>query len=315
MAIERLSANWESAPASSGMLKVGDQHSIHWRSFGHLESQPVIVVHGGPGSGANLHHLTFFDPHLHRVIMFDQRGTGLSVPCGATFANTTQHLVSDIEKLRRFLNIERWLVFGVSWGACLSLLYAQSYPQFCTALVLVGLPNRHDYQNSWILEQRASLLPKRHQDFMASLSAVERTDPVAAYYRKIQSPQRRFQLEATYAIWLLEAGLAGPEPATHASMPPHEIDIGMINRAKIYLHYWVNETFLTDGHLLVNVDALANVPTIFVHGETDWICPIEGVGQIASEMITAKLITLPASGHSPFSVEMTHSIREVIMTA
>ena len=315
MANGKLPPNWESVPTSSGMLDVGNHHSIHWHSFGHLEATPVVAVHGGPGSGANLHHLTFFDPQLHRVIMFDQRGTGLSIPCGAIFANTTQHLVSDIEKLRRFLNVERWLVFGVSWGACLSLLYAQSYPQSSSALVLVGLPNRHDYQNSWILELRASLLPKRHQDFMASLSSIDRPDPVAAYYRKIQSPDRRFQLEATYAIWLLEAGLAGPEPETQTPVPLNKIDRSMINRAKIYLHYWANKTFLPAGHLLVDPGGLASMPTIFVHGDTDWICPLNGVEQVVAQIKTAKLITVPAAGHSPFSVDMTHAIREAIMAA
>lgn len=308
----QLPTGWESAPTSSGMLDVGDQHSIHWCSFGHVEAAPVIVVHGGPGSGSNVHHLTFFDPHLHRVIMFDQRGTGLSVPYGSTVANTTQHLVSDIEKLRRFLSIERWLVFGVSWGACLSLLYVQSYPQSSTALVLVGLPNRHHYQNSWILERRASLLPKRHQDFMASLSPVDRLEPAAAYYRKVRSPHRRFQLEATYAVWLLEAGLTGPEPASQAPMPLNEIDIAMINRAKIYLHYWVNKTFLADGDMLLNVGALANVPTLFVHGDADWVCPLNGMEQVARQIKTAKLVTVPGAGHSPFDVDMTHAIREVI---
>ncbi|MGR8948500.1 MAG: alpha/beta fold hydrolase, partial [Gammaproteobacteria bacterium] len=300
-------------PAACGMLDVGNRHSIHWRSFGHVGAAPVIAIHGGPGSGLNPQHLSFFNPLQHRVIMFDQRGTGLSTPGGATLANTTQHLVSDIEKLRNFLRVEPWLVFGVSWGACLSLLYGQSYPQASTSLVLVGLPNRHDYQNSWILEQRARLLPKRHQEFMAPLTPAERRNPVAAYYRKILSSRRSSQLEATYAVWVLEAGLTEPEPRMPTPMPLHEIDKDMINRAKLYLHYWINKTFLPAGHLLTNPSALAQVFTTFVHGEADWICPLSGVEQVAHKIEAAKLITVPNAGHSPFNADMMHTIREVIM--
>ena len=314
MADGQLPAGWEYAPMTSGMLDVGDRHSIHWRSFGQVEATPVIVIHGGPGSGANLRHLTFFDPKLHRVIMFDQRGSGQSIPRGTTFANTTQHLIRDIEKLRCFLDIKRWLVFGVSWGACLALLYGQNYPQASAALVLAGLPNRHNYQNSWILEQRAQLLPKTHREFLSLLSLDERADPVAAYYRNIHSPNRWLQLEATYAVRLLEAGLKGPEPKTQTPITLDELDEDMINRAKIYLHYWAHKTFLRDGHLLVNPSVLNDVSVTLVHGDADWICPLSGAEQVAGGIEAARLIIVPGAGHSIFGKGIAHALQEVIST-
>ena len=143
---------WLNVPSTSGLLAVGNSHSIYWRSFGHPDAMPVIALHGGPGSGSNPRHLTFFDQQIHRVIMFDQRGTGQSTPSATTIKNTPQDLLDDIEKLRRYLSVERWLVFGVSWGGCLALLYSQNHPQVSTGLVLVGLSNRHEHQTAWILE-------------------------------------------------------------------------------------------------------------------------------------------------------------------
>lgn len=314
MVDQQLPAGWETLPNTSGMLDVGDGHSIHWRSFGAVEAAPVIAIHGGPGSGSSCLHLTFFNPKLHRVVMFDQRGTGLSLPSGSIVANTTQHLVDDIEKLRRFLCIERWLVFGMSWGACLSLLYGQTYPQSSVALVMAGLPNRHDYQNSWILEERPRLLPDRHQEFLTLLEPDNRTDPVAAFYRKILSSHRKSQLEATYAVWLLEAGLKNSEPKTPTPIPFNEIDSGMMNRAKIYLHYWANKTFLAEGHMFINPSQLTDLPVTFVHGEADWICPLSGVEEVVSRIGRASLITVPAVGHSALNADTTNVLREIIGT-
>lgn len=307
-------AAWKDLPASSGMLDVRESHRVSWRSFGHPDAMPVIVLHGGPGSGSNPRHLTFFDPQLHRVIMFDQRGSGRSTPPAAVSANTTQHLIGDIETLRHCLRIERWLVFGVSWGACLGLLYGQAHPEASTALVLAGLSNRHDYQTSWILEKRPRLLPERHHEFLALLAPDDRADPIMACYRKSLSPDRTHQLEAAYAVWLLEAGLKGPQPET-PTMSLDEIDEYMVNRAKIYLHYWANRTFLPNGHLLVNPDAMTAMPVTLVHGAADWICPLSGAQQVAGAIEAARLLVIPGAGHSPFDANMTQALKEVVAGA
>ena len=306
-------ADWLDVPAISGFLNVGQAHVLHWRSFGRPDAMPVIALHGGPGSGSNPRYLTFFDPQVHRVVMFDQRGSGQSTASAATVRNTTQYLVDDIEKLRLHLRIDRWLVFGVSWGACLALLYSQAHPKSSTRLVLAGLSNRHDHQSKWILEERARLLPERHQAFLMALAPGDRADPVTAYYRKCLSPDRREQIEATYAVWVLEAGLKGPEPEPLPTMTLDEIDAGMVNRAKIYLHYWANKSFLPQGQILVNPTALTGLPVTLVHGAADWICPLSGAQQMAGAIDTAQLMVVPCAGHSPYGADIAQVLRESIV--
>ena len=315
MSDRQLPPDWLDVPSTSGVLDVGESHALYWHSFGHADSRPVIALHGGPGSGSNPRHLTFFDPQKDRVVMFDQRGSGLSTPSAAIVRNTTQDLIDDIEKLRRHLRIKCWLVFGLSWGACLALLYGQHHPQACTGLVLAGLSNRHDHQTSWILEKRASLLPERHQAFLMSLAPGDRADPVTACYRKSLSPDRRHQLEATYAVWVLEAGMEGPEPEPLATIALDEIDASMVSRAKVYLHYWANKTFLAHGHLLVDPAALNDLPMTLVHGASDWICPLSGAQQVVSALEAARLIVVPGAGHSPYGADMLQAVRESILAS
>lgn len=313
MSDDQVPAAWLDVPTTSGFLEVGESHVIYWRSFGQPDAMPVIALHGGPGSGSNPRLLTFFDPQMHRVVMFDQRGSGQSTPSAATLGNATQNLVEDIEKLRRHLRIERWLVFGLSWGACLALLYVQYHPQASTGLVLAGLSNRHDHQTAWILERRPELLPERHERFLMALARGDRADPVAAYYRKSLSPDRKDQLEATYAVWVLEAGLGGPEPETLPPMTLDEIDASMVQRAKVYLHYWANRTFLPQGHLLVNPQAMNALPVTLVHGASDWICPLSGAQLVADAIETAQLIVIPRAGHSPYGADIGQALRESIL--
>lgn len=306
-------STWLNVPSTSGFLSVGNSHSIYWRSFGHPDAMPVIALHGGPGSGSDPKHLTFFDPQIHRVIMFDQRGTGQSTPSATTIKNTPQDLIDDIEKLRHYLGVERWLVFGVSWGASLALLYSQTHPQVITCLVLAGLSNRHEHQTAWILEERARLLPERHAEFLKALAPGDRTDPIAAYYRKSLSPDHKNRLEATYAVWVLEANLEGPEPQPLPTMSLDEIDASMVNRAMIYLHYWANRTFLPHGHLLINPSALIDLPVVLVHGESDWICPLSGAQQVADSIEGSQLIVVPGAGHSPYGTDMVQALRKTIV--
>jgi proline iminopeptidase len=311
---QRIPAEWLNVPVSSGLLSVGESHRICWHSYGLPDAQPIIALHGGPGSGSNPQHLMFFDPQLHRVIMFDQRGSGQSTPAATTLSNTTQHLVSDIEKLRQHLRIQRWLVFGVSWGASLALLYGQYYAKASTGLVLACLSNRADYQTAWILEERARILPERHEAFLKALTSGERANPIAAYYGKSLSPERQDQLQAAYAVWVLEVGLKGAEPETLPTMTLDEIDAGMLQRAKIYLHYWANRSFLPHGHLLTVPNVLNELPVRLVHGESDWICPLSGAQQVADAIIGSKITVIPHAGHSPYGEAMMQALRESIVS-
>ena len=193
------------------------------------------------------------------------------------------------------------------------LLYGQTHPKVSSGLVLAGLSNRHAHQSKWILEERARLLPERHQAFLMALAPGDRADPVAAYYRKSLSPDRREQIEATYAVWALEAGLKGPEPGTLPTMTLDEIDANMVNRAKIYFHYWANRSLLPRGHLLVNPTALIELPVTLVHGAADWICPLSGAQQVAGAIEAAQLTVVPRAGHSPYDADIAQVLRESIV--
>lgn len=300
---------WQNAPCKSGMLAVGGGHSVHWRAYGAFSSRPVLFIHGGPGSGVDLSHLVFFHPERHLVVLFDQRGTGQSTPTGCIDNNTTTCLVSDIERLRESLGIASWLVFGGSWGATLALIYAQLHPEVCQRLVLRGVSNSHEFQNRWILTIRPLQLPDPHRAFLQSLSAQERLNPVQAHMSNILSENPARQQSAVRAVSALESGLSDGTPRPCAELPAvtgreEDTDQEAYTRAKIYLHYWVNHKFLDEFGCLPNPLVLRNCPIVFIHGKSDWICPLAGAEKLAGVLTHAQLIDIPGAGHSPFHKQM-----------
>lgn len=303
---------WLGQACEQGMLSVGSGHKLHWRAYGNKTLTAVLFLHGGPGSGVDLSSLCFFDPEIHYVITFDQRGSGLSTPSGSLVDNTTSHLVADIELLRTSLGIMRWIVFGGSWGATLGLLYAQSFPASCTGLVLRGISNSHAYQNRWMLEERPVLMPERHQAFLKGLSDEQCRDPVMAHYLSILSDDTDRQLQALNAINVLESGTHDAQPETLDScedLVNSDLDGDLFNRAKIYLHYWANKKFLAVTQCLPKPSSLDELNIIFVHGESDWICPLSGAQEIVACLPKSRLISVPGSGHSPFNPAMTRALR------
>ncbi|MFK7852573.1 MAG: alpha/beta fold hydrolase [Granulosicoccus sp.] len=306
---------WLEQACAQGMLSVGSEHELHWRAYGDKSLAAVLFLHGGPGSGVDLSSLCFFDPELHYVIMFDQRGSGQSTPSGSLVDNTTSHLLTDIELLRKSLDINQWIVFGGSWGATLGLLYAQSFPSSCTGLVLRGISNSHLYQNRWMLEERPLMIPDRYQAFLKGLGDEQCQDPVKAHYLNIISDDVNRQLLALNAINILESGAydAEPEPLDSCEdLVESDLDDDHFNRAKIYLHYWVNKKFLTEAQCLPEPSALDGLNTIFVHGESDWICPLSGAQEIVACLPKARLITVQGAGHSPFNPAMTKMLKDCL---
>jgi len=307
---------WQGQPCTEGMLSVDSPHHLYWRTYGKKELQPVLFLHGGPGSGVDISSLSFFDPGRHFVVLFDQRGAGQSTPSGSILDNTTQHLIADIEALRITMGIPRWIVFGGSWGATLGLLYGQYHPSSCVGLVLRGVSNSHVFQNRWMLEERPQLMPDRHQAFMKSLDAKQRSNPVKAHYDNIRSDDVDRQLQALNAINVLESGMshAQPEPIESCvELSADELGGELFNRAKIYLHYWFNEKFIGENQCLPDPSALGSLPVIFLHGESDWICPLSGAQEIRRALPRARLISVPGAGHSPFHPELTKALQQALV--
>lgn len=308
---------WRDQTCNHGLLSVDNEHEVYWRAYGNKSLQAVLFLHGGPGSGVDLASLCFFEPETHYVVMFDQRGASQSRPSGCVNNNTTHHLIADIELLRASLEIPEWIVFGGSWGATLGLLYGQNYPDSCVGLVLRGISNSHAYQNHWMLNERPKLMPDRHRVFMKRLNEEQQSNPVLAHYESIVSGDVIRQLEALNAINVLESGMS--EAITESVESCVEFTVSdlngdLFNRAKIYLHYWANEKFVNETQCLPSPDALRNIPVTFIHGESDWICPLSGAQEIVKALPQAKLISVPGAGHSPFHPNMKRALSETLAT-
>jgi len=304
--------NWEGEPQRTGVLRASGDHAVWWASFGHDTGTPVLVLHGGPGSGSSLKTLALFDPSVHRVIFFDQRGSGRSTPLGELGNNETSELVADIEALRQLLDIKAWTVFGGSWGADLGLVYGQLHPESCVKLILRSIPDRHLNQNQWVLKERPALLPERHEAFMSYVRQEEVVDPIGALYRASLSNQPEEVQRATAAVIVLELGINGPDPEPVVVPDENELSAQDIARARIYLHYWANQSFLPGGRLVFDSDALKDVPLLLVHGVSDWICPKEGSEAIHRAVPHSELILVEGAGHSAHAPAMQEVLRAVI---
>jgi proline iminopeptidase len=266
----------ETEPFASGWLKTEGVHEIYYEECGAANGKPVVVLHGGPGGAINPTMRRFFDPARWRVALFDQRGCGRSRPHASLEDNTTWRLVEDIERLRRHLGIERWTVFGGSWGSTLALAYAIRHPDRVEGLILRGIFLVTQRELRWFYQDGASMLfPDAWARFLAPIPAAERDNLMAAYHRRLTDPDRRVQARAA-AAWSQWEGdtlsLRGPQarPAKFS-----EVDFA-IAFARIECHYFMNRGFFeTDGWLLENIDAIRGIPGWIVQGRFDVVTPLE----------------------------------------
>ncbi len=308
-----LPEDWRQAPVQSGHLEI-EGHRVWWAAFGRSDGVPFIVVHGGPGSGSNLKTLTFFDPSQDRVIMFDQRGTGRSTPAGCLTNNTTWHLVADMERLRTHLRLPAWHVFGGSWGATLALIYAQCHPKATLSVTVRSVSHRHSHQTDWVLSRRPNLQPERAEFFLHGLTKAQRQNPVAARYAQIISNDTMCITSATRAVVSLEAGLRGSKP-DYAGMleAMATASEAQTRRARIFLHYWVNRSFLDHRETIYNPAGLVGIPCAMLHGAQDWVCPPSGAKAISALLPNACLTLVDDVGHYPFVPAMTNYLRRAIL--
>ncbi len=286
-------------PFHRGHLDVGDGHVLAYECSGREDGKPVVFLHGGPGAATTADHRRYFDPDRYRIVLFDQRGCGKSTPHASLEANTTWHLVDDIERLRVELGIERWQVFGGSWGSTLALAYASLHADRVTELVLRGIFTFRKAEVDWLLERGTSaLFPDIWEEFLAPLPEIERTDIVGNYYRRLTSADASVRLEAARAWAGYEFGLITllPNPAIRATaMEDHYAEA----LARIECHYMVHRGFLdADDHLLEAAAKLAGLPTTIVHGRYDVVCPLESAWFLKQRMPHAELVIVPDAGHS-----------------
>jgi len=285
------------APFETGMLPLGDGHVMYWEQVGNPNGAPVLFLHGGPGAGAGTVHRRFFDPDHWRVIIFDQRGAGRSRPLGGMIANTTPHLVDDIETLRRHLGVQRWLLFGGSWGSTLALAYAQAHPDRVAGCVLRGIFLGRPIEIDWFMTGMAMVFPEAHAAFTSFLPEAERTDVLGNYLRRLSDPDPAIHLPAARAWSLYEGSCSTllPSPDTAMSFANDRAALGL---ARLEAHYFAHDLFLPPGGLLVHMDRLAIIPAEIIQGRYDMICPPRTAIELAARWPTARLTIIPDAGHS-----------------
>ncbi|GAA4023273.1 prolyl aminopeptidase [Sphingomonas swuensis] len=286
-------------PYRSGMLEVGDGHSLYWELCGNPQGKPVVFLHGGPGGGASPAHRQQFDPARYHILVFDQRGCGRSTPFASLEANTTWHLVEDIERLRtQVMDCERWQVFGGSWGSTLSLAYAQTYPERVTELILRGIFLFDQHEVDWLYEEggASQVYPDGWDEFVAPIPEEERGDMMAAYHRRLTSDDEAVQLEAAKA-WSKWEGVTVtllPDPAVIEEFTEPAKAIAV---ARIENHYMRAGGWLEEGQLLRGVEKIRHIPGVIVQGRHDMCTPPKAAWELHKAWPEATLHIVPDGGH------------------
>ncbi|HEY0136098.1 MAG TPA: prolyl aminopeptidase [Nannocystis sp.] len=291
----------EIEPYRTGSLQVSGLHCIYYEESGNPEGKPVVFLHGGPGGGTDPKQRRFFDPEAYRIVLFDQRGCGKSTPHAELRENTTWDLVADIEKLRVHLGIERWQVFGGSWGSTLALAYAQTHPKRVSELVLRGIFLLRRAELLWFYQDGASaLFPDAWEHFLAPIPVAERGDLMRAYYRRLTGDDEDVRREAARAWSVWEAStsflIQRPDFIAHAAGDDFSLAF-----ARIEAHYFVHHGFLErEQQLLENVGRLRQIPSVIVQGRYDVVCPMHSAWQLHRAWPEAELVVVPDAGHSAF---------------
>lgn len=297
-------------PFESGRLNVTPRHSLYWEQSGNPQGRPVVFLHGGPGAGASADHRRFFDPRSYRIVILDQRGAGRSTPLGDIEDNTTPALISDLEALRAHLGIDRWQVFGGSWGSTLALAYAQAHPERVTALVLRGIFLCRDSEIDWFLYGMRTLFPEVWRRFADFLPEAERGDLLANYHRRLVDPDPAVHLPAARA-WSTYEGACStllPSPETVAAFGQDRMALGL---ARIEAHYFLNKVFLPKNALLERAGRLKDIPAVIVQGRYDCVCPIVTADELHAAWPEADYQVIPDAGHSA----MEPGIRRALVAA
>ena len=288
----------EIKPYAQHELAVDDRHTLYVEECGDPDGLPVLFIHGGPGAGCSPHDRRFFDPEKFRIILFDQRGCGRSTPHADLQDNTTQHLIADIEKIREQLSIEKWLLFGGSWGATLSLLYTQSHAERVSGLILRGtfLCRENDLQ--WFYQSGADIIfPDYWQDFIKPIPESERDNMIAAYYKRLTGDNELAKMAAAKA-WSLWEGQCATLRPSHEVVSTFSDTHLALSLARIEAHYFMNKGFIEPNQILNNASVLEGIPGIIIHGRYDIVCPLDNAYQLYKAWPDAELHIVRGAGHS-----------------
>ncbi len=279
-------------------LAVEPPHVLHVEECGNPEGLPVLFVHGGPGAGCEDYHRRYFDPQRYRIILFDQRGCGRSAPHAALENNTTQALVEDMERIRVHLGIERWVLFGGSWGSTLSLVYAETHPERVLGLILRGIFLCRPWEIQWFYQEGASrLFPDLWESYLAPIPAEERRDLLGAYHRRLTS-DNEVERMASAKAWSLWEGRTATLRPNQAVVDHFGHPFTALSLARIECHYFMHNAFLRPNQILEDAHHLASIPGVIVHGRYDVICPLENAWDLHKAWPQSELCIIPDAGHS-----------------
>lgn len=285
-------------PYATHPLAVEKPHVLYVEESGNPTGIPVLFLHGGPGFGCNENHRRFFDPKQYRIILFDQRGAGLSTPHASLENNTTEALVQDIESIRQYLGVEKWILFGGSWGSTLALVYAETHPDRVLHMVLRGIFLCRQNDLHWFYQEGASrIFPDYFEAFSEHLTHDERQNIIVSYYKRLTGENDIVRMAAAKAWSLWEGSCATLEPDTQvvdSFINPHTA----MSLARIETHYFVHNTFLTPNQILNNASLLTGIPGTIVHGRYDMICPLDNATALHKTWPTSELQIIRDAGHS-----------------
>ncbi len=286
----------EIEPYDVGRIALDNIHTMAYEQSGNPDGVPVLFIHGGPGGGCAPHNRQFFDPDHYRIILFDQRGAGQSTPHGELQDNTTDNLLADIETLREHLGIEKWLIFGGSWGATLGLHYGENYPDRCTGFILRGIYLCREMDADWFFYVVCHLFPEAWHQFSDFIPEAERGDLLQAYHSRIHDPDPAVHQPAAYHFNRYACTLL-------TLVQDHDIidemihEEGALESARIQTHYFINEMFIGKDALLHNLHKVAHLPAIVIHGRYDVTCPVVSSFELAQNWPEAELHIIEAAGH------------------
>ncbi len=290
----------EIEPYKTGYINLDGLHQMYWEESGNPKGVPVLVLHGGPGAGSSPSMRRFFDPSHYRIIIYDQRGAGKSLPLGELKDNTTPHLVADIEILRVHLGIKQWYVFGGSWGTTLAIAYGEAHPEKCLGFILRGIFLCRRSELEWVLWDAKTFFPEEFRKFVAPLKQEERKDwrtLLEAYYKRLTDPDPQLCLEAA-KIWSAYEGSMATllqNPGVIDQFVQDKVAFGL---ARIEAHYFLNDIFLPENDLLNKIDRIRHIPGIIIHGRYDVVCPIISADDVVQKWPEVDYRIIPDAGHS-----------------
>lgn len=288
----------ELEPYATHRLLVDKPHEIYVEECGNPRGIPVLFVHGGPGAGCEPYHRRFFDPTAYRIVLFDQRGAGRSTPHASLELNTTTHLVSDMERLRVYLGIDRWVLFGGSWGSTLSLVYAETFSDRVLGLILRGIFLCRPWEIAWFYQEGANrIFPDYWEEFIAPIPSNERGNLLRAHHQRLMSDHAATRLASARA-WSVWEGRTSTLTPNQAVIDFFGSSHTALSLARIEAHYFAHDTFLENDQILRHAKRLRGIPTTIVHGRYDIVCPCANAYDLQRALPSADLRLVPAAGHS-----------------